>query len=156
MSRHEQQIQAALGVLQKSIAPLSVPDKVDLGLFLHQTRHTVSEMLDGIKKALRADAQRRFAPGKTQDAIPGRQGASALVQYPTPIFRMAKGANVEALRSALGDDFGDFFQEVHSVEPRPEAMTRILDLPPAVQDILLRSLEQDVGVGGVSFSGRTP
>lgn len=143
-------IERILRDLTRGIDSASTSDRVDAGQTLQSILSSTKKVLDRVKDSLRADATGKFN-GLASIALEGTT-AVATVSAPEPITRLSKNADVASLRAALGDDFGDYFQEQHLIHPRPEALPRILTLPPTVRDTVLRCLEQDVGSGGVGFS----
>jgi len=143
-------IERILRDLTRGIDTASTSERVEAGQTLQSILSSTKKALDRVKDTLRADAAGKFK-GSPSLVLEGTTSV-ATVSAPEPITRLAKNADVAALRAALGEDFGDFFQEQHLIQPRPEALPRILTLPLPIRDLVLRCLEQDVGSGGVGFS----
>lgn len=143
-------IERILRELTRGIDVATTADRVDAGQNLQSILSNTKKVLDKVKDSLRADASGKFN-GSTTTVLEGTTSI-ATVSAPEPIIRLSKNADVASLRAALGDDFGDYFQEQHLIQPRPEALPRILTLPSHIRDTVLRCLEQDVGSGGVGFS----
>lgn len=150
LDRELSDIDRILREMQRKVDSASTAERVDAGHALQLLISTTKKVLDKVKDSLRRDSAGK-SPTHSTTILEGAT-AVASVSPPEPITRLAKNADVASLRKALGDDFGDYFQEQHLITPRPEALHRILTLPPDVKDIVLRSLEQDVGSGGVGFN----
>lgn len=140
--------------LVRDLDKADVEERVAVGCALHNLDAVVRGSLDKVKDKLRGDATPRFTPGSATVSLHSSHGAMATVTAPSPIVRPIKGANIEALRAALGDDFGEFFEVQTTLIPKQDAMERILQYPEPVQRIVFSNIEQDVGVGGVGFSRR--
>jgi len=147
------EIEQALRDFTRDVDKASTADKVDAGYALHTLLTRTKTALQRLKVSLRTEASSKFK-GASSTTLEGSL-AIATVAAPKPLAQLSKTANVAALRAALGDDFQDYFHEQHLIQPRPEALSRILTLPPHIRDLVLGSLEQDVGSGGVSFSPRS-
>lgn len=122
------------------------PDEVaDVGYALQVVSTCLKREIERVK------ARARVLAGPSGGTLEGFEGV-AVVTRPEPLVRAAKGADVEALRRALGEDFGEFFQVQTTLVPVVEALPRVLTLPPDVQAVVFNSIDQDVGVGGVGFN----
>jgi hypothetical protein len=142
----------AIRAVIANVGQLPTSDVVDAGITLYQAGKALFVATEHVKVVLRERARSSPHHGARHVVLEGTEG-SATVSDPEPILRMAKGVDVNALRQALGENFSQFF--TLQVVPRPEAMARILEYPPAVQAVVFASIEQDFGSGGVGFAPRS-
>lgn len=146
--------QHALSSIRRAVLDLSRDldscpehDLVDAGHALQVAGTLVRRELD------RAKARLRTVTGYRGGQVVGRE-AVAVVSKPKTIVRAAKGVDVDELRRILGDDFGEFFRVETVLVPVEEALPRVLELPVEKREAVFRSIEQDVGAGGVGFNPR--
>ncbi len=129
---------------------LSLKDQVEIGQTLWRIAKAVQHSSDPIKESLRHEAMER------QQGRPGRQflsgrsrGSRCVVVVPQPEVRLREGADVDALRQELADDFAAFFKLV--VAPRKEFAERAGERPELVQ-VLAKSVDTVSGVPRVTFN----
>lgn len=150
MSVREDAIAAGIAV-RKLLARVehgTTQEVVDAGASLYEISHLVRRSTEAVKDRLRAMAS---FDGKRTDHIEG-DGYSANVTAPDVVPKLVKGADEKMLRRVLGDSFNVFFHT--QITPRPESLPLLLDLPPEVREAVLTAIEQDFGVGSVSFIPR--
>lgn len=133
--------------LSRDLGTCPERDLVDAGHALQTIGTLVRAQLDRAKSRLRAITGHRGGTVVGQDAV-------AVVARPEAIVRAAKGVDVDELRRVLGDDFGEFFRVETVLVPVVEALPKVFELSDEKREAVFRSIEQDVGAGGVGFNPR--
>lgn len=148
-----QNLDQLLRDLMHGIERAPLRERVDVGFVLQTMGTQAKKASDKVKATLRLDAAPKFSPGVPTISLEGDE-AFAVVSAPEPLVRITKGANLEPLRRALGDEFRDYFDEQVIITPRKDALNRVMSLPADVRDLYFSVVEQDEGAGGVSFNRR--
>ncbi len=129
---------------------LSLKDQVEVGQLLWRIARAAQESLDPIKDSLRQEALHRQRGRPGRQFLSGRSRTSrCTVVVPQPEVKLRAGADVDALRQALGNDFLSFFTLV--VAPRREFAERAEERPELVQ-VLAKAVDTVSEKPRVSFN----
>ena len=127
--------------------------QVELAFFLWKMINEASKVLDTIKEAHLRPAALKQAKGSPGPQILTGSGYSECeVRIPEPTYRLKKGADLNTIRSVLGDRYIKFFQENLNVEPRREAGNLVAQLKDQkTRRLLLESMTEFEGTPRVSL-----
>jgi hypothetical protein len=147
---------AQIESLKSQLATVATEDKVEIGSVLWAVGDAISDTLNGLKKELRTEAASQFG-GTGTASFDGTDLGTASVNFPKASLRVPKGKDMDTIKSAVGNDFALFFEEVTTYKPRAEFDKRVPTLNnPLHQQILLNAVERVEPTPRVSFRRNAP
>jgi hypothetical protein len=102
---------------------MSIPDLVVFGQRLWWVVKRANKVLDAIKVRFRDEAAK--VPSDAPARFDAPDGSHCLVIPHKASLSMRSDADIQHLKQALGDRFGDYFEEVISYKLRKDFSTRI-------------------------------
>jgi hypothetical protein len=135
----------------------NIEDSVEIGSVLWYLGDAISDVLNGVKKELRSEAQQQLSGSTGTASFDGTDLGTASVNVPKASLRIPKGKKVDDIKMAIGSDFSLFFEEVTTYKPRAEFDARVTNLTnPLHQQILLNAVERVEPTPRVSFRRSAP
>lgn len=142
-------IRRELTDLLGQLGTLEVSDAVTIGWELWHIIGAGHRAIEPIKQVMRARAE---ADGRRGPILyRGDDGTTCQVVVPDPQPKLRQDADLDALRKALGDKYGDLFSENLQVQPRPKFESLVKDLTPEERDAVLHAVDLAPGTSRVSF-----
>ena len=108
-------LQDTLGEVRRLLAQgeLSLKDQVEVGYWLWEVSHDLSETLEPVKDNLRGEASERLQNSPGTEFLSGHgRNSRCWVTIPEPAVKVRSDASVQRLKELLGDDFDTFFEVV--------------------------------------------
>jgi hypothetical protein len=125
---------------------------VEVGTALWVVMQSVEGLREQIKATLRQEGVRRLQNQPGVVTLEGSGEGVVTVTVPSSLLRLAKDADIAALKKVLGDEFDLFFETETKHKPRkvvPDLVAQMSDGPRKMS--LLSSLEEAEGTPRVSF-----
>ena len=119
-ARDLRQIAKNIEQMGKTLASLEIRDQVDLGCALSMVIKKSESALESLKAPLRKEALKISGGQSGNQLFKGSEGSRCRVQIFNPSIRLRKDANISYLKSLLGAQFEDLFEEVSLVNPRKD------------------------------------
>jgi hypothetical protein len=124
----------------------------EVALQLASLYNEISRAIDPIKERLREDGMKQGGEPGSSVSIDADGGGRVVVTFPKRSLKMAKGADAEGLRAALGDRFDAYFETKTSYAPRKNLeyglKTASTD---AERDLVMRAVETHTPTPRVGF-----
>jgi hypothetical protein len=132
MGTGQQKIRQSLDDLQEATTDLAgrvqglpLPEAVITGQHLWWVIKRATDLLDEIKVRLRNEAAAMPDRGMNTHRFDAPDGSHALVIPSSPTLEVKKDADMPGVKTALGTQFGDFFEEVIVYKPRKSFQTGV-------------------------------
>ena len=140
-----------LGLDLKSLK-LTLGDQVNLGQAIHQIIKKAEGVLASLKTNMRDEAILQAHGKSGPQIIKSPEGCQCTVIIYNPSVQVRKDADMNSLKTTLGDNFGDVFEEILVYKPRKDFQTVVNNIqdPNQVQ-VILKSVDISADTPKVFF-----
>ena len=140
--------------LNATLSRTSVEELVEFGHKLWLLARRATAALEGVKEALRNEGVARGGGVPGSVSIDASDGSRCRVVVPKSGLVLKKGADIEGLKSALGDDFDAYFETVVTYKPRAGLRAKVASKGPTLQaQAILDAVSVVEGTPKIYFEG---
>lgn len=146
-------LEGTAAIINLALPSMSIEDQVSIGQRLWSISRSALAALEPLKGSLRDEAVRRqrSTPGTVQFDANDGYGSRCRVSIPAPCLEIRKGADVEALKTLLGDRFHYLFKTQVSYKLQDDFKEQVKEVPASVARPLLDAVDMAPGTPKVFF-----